>query len=120
MSNNSKKKIEIHNKISPIFQQINVDGAHGGITPQGKINLNFFAERFPIPKSTVFEVENNKICSKISDSEDSKKGIIREYHFGVYMNLETARGLSLWLQERINQLDMIIKGKQNGTDTSKQ
>jgi len=119
MTENPKNKIEVHNKISPTFQQINVDGAYGGITPQRKININFFAERSPIPKSTIFEVVDNKIVGKICDSEDSKIGILREYHFGVYMNLETAKALSLWLQENIKALDENIKGKQNDSNSSK-
>jgi hypothetical protein len=101
--------IEVHNKISPLFQQISIDGAFGGITPQGKINLNFFSERLPIPKSSTFEISENKVIKKISDSPDSKKGIIREYSFGVYMNLETAKGIGLWLKEQVEKLESAQK-----------
>jgi len=104
-----KQTIEVHNKISPLFQQISIDGAFGGITPQGKINLNFFAERLPIPKSSIFEISGNKTAKKISDSPDSKKGIIREYSFGVYMNLNTAKGISLWLQEQVEKMEAAQK-----------
>ena len=49
-----KKTITIHNKISSDFREIHVDGAYGGLTPRGLINLNFYAERAPIPKSSEF------------------------------------------------------------------
>ena len=108
------KTIAFHNKISPAFQQVHVDGAIGGVTPRGKININFFAERFPIPKSAVFEVEANTLGKKIADSEDSKVGIIREYHFGVYMDLDTAKSLSNWLVSKIGEFET-RQGEKNGT-----
>ena len=111
--NSKRKEIEIHNKVSSSFQQINVDGAYGGVTPSGKINLNFFSERYPIPKSTFFEIKNDKLIKKIRDSAESKKGIIREYNFGIYMDLRTAKGLSLWLQDCIKNMEKKEREKKN-------
>ena len=111
--NKKEKEIEIHNKVSSAFQQINVDGAYGGITPSGKINLNFFSERYPIPKSTFFEIKNDKLIKKVRDSSESKKGIIREYNFGIYMDLRAAKGLSLWLQECVKNMEKRGKETKN-------
>ena len=38
-------QIIFYNKISPNFKEIHVDGAFGGVTPKGDMNLNFYAER---------------------------------------------------------------------------
>jgi hypothetical protein len=101
-------RVTFHNKISSNFREIHVDGALGGLTPKGLININFFAERFPIPKSTDFEILNgNSLGERLGDSSDSKDGIIREYEFGVYMDVDTAKELMNWLNEKIQQAEII-------------
>jgi hypothetical protein len=107
---NNTSRITIHNKINQGFRQIHIDGALGGITPKGLINLNFFAERFPIPKSTDFEIDKEtKTLKRIEDSNDTKEGIIREYEFGVYMNIETAKNILSWLQIKVDEYNNLIK-----------
>lgn len=99
--------VVIHNKISDYYKAYHVDGAYGGITPQGILSLSFFAERFPIPKSTEFKVnqESGRIVSKIADSPDSKTGVIREYEAGIYMSLDTAKEIIKLLQTKIDQIE---------------
>lgn len=99
---NDKKAttVTVHNKISNSFRELHVDGAYGGITPKGLCNINFYAERLAIPKASDFKIEDNKLV-KVSDSVDSKKGIIREFETGVYMTLETAKELHKWLGDQI-------------------
>ena len=103
--------LTIHNKVSSNFREVHVDGAFGGITPQGLMNLSFYAERFPIPKSSNFKVENNKIGTLISNSEDSKKGILREYEFGIYMTAEVAKSLIILLSGKIVELEKMKKSE---------
>ena len=90
----------VHNKISKSFRELHVDGAYGGITPKGLCNINFYAERLAIPKASEFKIEDEKLV-KISDSADSKKGIIREFETGVYMTIDTAKELHKWLGDQI-------------------
>lgn len=102
--------ITFHNKISSSFREIHADGIYGGLTPRGLINLNFFAERFPIPKSTEFNlIDNKKVGEKLEDSIDSKIGIIREYEVGVYMQIEIAKNLSKFLQDKIKEFEEMDK-----------
>ena len=104
----SDKELELtfHNKINPHYRQIHVDGAIGGITPKGLINISFYAERFPVPQSTTYSVVNgNQLGEKIADKEQTKHGIIREYEFGVYMNLEAARDLKTWLDMKLREFE---------------
>lgn len=98
--NKKSPTVTIHNKISNSFRELHVDGAYGGITPKGLCNINFYAERLAIPKASDFNVEDDKLV-KISDSADSKNGIIREFETGVYMTLETAKELHKWLGDQI-------------------
>lgn len=117
---NKKNNITFHNQKNNGFREIHVDGALGGITPRGMINLNFFAERFPIPKSTDFNIINEKVVGeKMEDSIDSKTGIIREYEFGVYMGIETARSLSKLLSDKIKEYEQLKKTQTHDKSNAK-
>lgn len=106
----SNNHITIHNKISPSYREIHVDGAYGGVTPKGQLALSFYAERFPIPKSSDFEIDlTGSKMTKIADSDDSKKGVLREYEFGVYMTYESAKALLDFMQKKISELEEIQK-----------
>lgn len=107
-----KTNLTFHNKISPNFKQVHVDGAYGGLTPPGYINLSFYAERFPIPKSSDYSLkEDFTLGKKLGDSIDSKSGIVREYEFGIYFDLKTAVSIRDFLNERIKELETINNNK---------
>lgn len=101
---NKPKSVTIYNKISNSFRELHFDGAYGGITPKGQFNINFYAERLSIPKSSDFNIEENRLV-KVSDSEDSKQGIIREFETGIYMTLETAMEIHKWLGEQLSKFE---------------
>jgi hypothetical protein len=102
----TQRVVTFHNKVNPNFRQIHVDGAFGGITPPGFINMSFYAERFPMPKSTNYLInENNTLGEKVEDSRDSKTGVIREYEFGIYCDLKTAINIRNFLNDRILELE---------------
>jgi len=42
---------------SNLFRVVRVDGAHGGVSPKGSIQLAFFSERQPIPQKETYAVE---------------------------------------------------------------
>lgn len=107
-----QKKLTIHNKISAIFREIHVDGAYGGLTPRGLINLNFYAERAPIPRSSEFEITaENTLGKSLGDSEDSKTGILREYEFGIYMDIAVAKAIITLLTNKISEYETAINKK---------
>lgn len=101
------KKITIHNKISGNYRQVHVDGAFGGITPRGLINLSFYAERTPIPKSSEFAIENNYFGTLLSNSDDSKNGVLREFEFGIYTDISVAKALIKLLSEKIEDFEKL-------------
>lgn len=105
----AKNKVTIYNKISPNYRQIHVDGAYGGLTTRGLINLSFYAERLPIPKASDFDItEQGTVGNFSSNSEDSKTGIIREYDFGIYMDLPAAKSLVDFLSTKITELQKLL------------
>jgi len=116
MAKTNTQKITVHNKFANTYRQIHVDGAYGGITPRALINLSFFAERVPIPKSSDFEIENNAIGKLIKNSDDTKTGVLREYEFGVYMSIEVAKSIVALLSAQIEQFEKLINEQQNAVN----
>lgn len=107
-SNEFPKSVTIFNKIQNNYREIHIDGAFGGITPQGLINVSFFAERSPIPKSAKFNVTpQGTVGNQISISEDSKQGIVREFEFGVYMAPHVAVAVIAFLQGQLTILETL-------------
>ena len=112
----AKKKqsnsITIHNIKNSLYRQVHIDGAHGGITPNGFINVNFFSQRGVIPKGTEFEInEEGQIKRPIKDIEESKQGIVREFEFGTYMDINTCISIKEFLERKIEEYNSILKTK---------
>ena len=102
-----QESIIIHNIKNSSFRQIHVDGAHGGITPSGYINLNFYSQRGVIPTGTEFTINDGQISEPIKDIEGSKTGIIREFELGVYMDINACESLKVFLEQKINEFRKI-------------
>jgi hypothetical protein len=104
------KKITVHNKISSNYRQLHVDGAFGGVTPMGFMNLSFYGERAPIPKATDYNLtDEGFLGSVISNSPDTKTGILREFEFGIYMNLNVAKAMVVLLNSKIEEFESVTK-----------
>ena len=97
-------KVEFHYIKSNYFRVIHADGVYGGATPRGFIHMDFFSERSPIPQKVTQEVTQSGQLGQEVGSE-GKKGIVREVEVGVVINLEHARSLVSWLQERIRLIE---------------
>lgn len=103
---NNKETIVIHNVKNYGFRQVHVDGAHGGITPNGFLNLNFYSQRAVIPKGTEFSIsDSGELGDAIKDIDDTKKGIIREFEFGTYMDINTCISLKNFLEKKIEEFN---------------
>lgn len=113
MSKNKQlSSITIHNIKNSLYRQVHVDGAHGGITPSGFINVNFFSQRGVIPKGTEFEINSEgQITRPIKDIDDSKQGIIREFEFGTYMDINTCISIKEFLERKIEEYKSITNKK---------
>lgn len=101
-------EIKFHNKFNPLYRSVHIDGASGGVSPRGYLNLNFFAERNCVPLDTtvITDDKTGKIVS-FKDSEDSKIGILREFEFGAYIDLKTAKELLAFLANKIQELEQV-------------
>ena len=91
------------------FRVIHVDGAHGGITPSGNIQMAFFSDRQPIPQIVVHHVDQdgNVSAEEIASERVSKTGIVREVEVEAIMSLASAKVLVKWLADKISTLEKI-------------
>ena len=89
------------------FRVIRVDGVHGGLAPKAHvIQMAFFSERRPIPKKETFQLKEGKLGEQIA--KEQRDAIIREVEIEALMDLETAKAVSKWLEEKI---DLMAKFK---------
>lgn len=108
----SKDSLIIHNIKNANYRQIHVDGAHGGITPTGYINLNFYSQRGAIPKGTEFELSpDGQIGEAIKNIEGTKNGIVREFEFGIYMDIQACESLKQFLELKIEEFKRVTSAK---------
>lgn len=105
-------KVDFHYIKSNHFRVIHADGVYGGATPRGFIHMNFFSERTPIPQKVVQEVTATGQLGQEIGTE-GKKGIVREVEVGVVINIEHARSLIRWLEERIKPIEDALKQREN-------
>ena len=108
------EKVKFHFIKSNHFRVVHVDGAHGGITPDGHIFAAMFNTRAPIPQISVQRVEDNKLGGEIREERVSKDGLVREVEVGLMMNLNTAESLHRWLGEKIATLRKVVDKTDNG------
>ncbi len=82
-----------------------VNGAYGGVTPQGDLVLNFYFERLPIPNSVTHIINDDGTLGEITAIHPQESIVIRYIQNGVILNLNSARQLQMWLSEKIDQME---------------
>ena len=107
---NSQKDVEFHYIKSNTFRVVHADGVWGGPTPRGYITMAFYSERAPIPKRLVHEITSEGTLGR-ETSRDARAGIVREVDVEVMMDLDLAKGLLRWLEEKVTVLE---KGNSQG------
>ncbi len=86
-----------------------VNGAYGGINPQGEIAVNFYVERSPIPRTEIYSLnEDGSLDSPIEiEPENHTQNIIRFIETGILLNLENAKKIHQWLGQHITSLESL-------------
>lgn len=109
-----EKKIRVFYIKSNYFRVVHVDGAHGGITPQGNIFAALYSQRAPIPQTTTHTLGTDGVLKEIEGERTGKEGIIHEVEVGIMMNLPTAESFHNWLGEKIDTLKKIAAKRTEG------
>lgn len=97
-------KVRIRFIRSNLCRTIQMDGAWGGVTPQGLIHMAIFNERWDAPtESTVAISPDGRSLPEIPDEVEAR--VIREIEANVFMSLVTAVSLRDWLNRKIADLE---------------
>lgn len=91
---------------SNFFRVISVDGAFGGLSPQGRsIHMALFSERRPLPQKTVHQLgEGGTLGDELLDRRESRSAFVREIEVDVVMDLPTALAVRKWLTRKIEEM----------------
>ena len=103
------KKVLFKYKFPETYNPVYANGAHGGITPQGELCLNFFLERQPVPnKETYGFSDDGRVTAKPIEFEPVDKAdavFVRYVSTGVVMSMDTARRLMALIQRQLAVFD---------------
>jgi hypothetical protein len=98
--------LEFHFLKSNYFRVIHIDGAFGGASLDGGIQMVLFSERLPIPDLVVHQVSDAGLVGpEIRESRVTRNGIVREAEVLAVMNLRSAKALRAWLDDKITYLE---------------
>ena len=93
----------------PSLTTVHVDGAFGGITPNGHIDINLYSERNPIPTLVFHPLTDGKLGDEIRSERVTRDGVVRELEVGAVMDVRAARGLRDWLTSQIEELEKTLR-----------
>ena len=93
------KSLNIRYRNNPAYRSVHATGAYGGTLPNGEICLGIFSERTHFPESAIVEVDEQTKQGK--ETVQVEKGIVREMEVGIIMNLDVAKAIRVWLDDKI-------------------
>ena len=103
-----EKELQFHYVKSNFFRVLHVTGAFGGLSPQLFIHMNVFGDRLPLPTLSTQKIDAIEGRSP-EVIKEGKQGVIREVEADIVLDIETAKNLVVWLRDKINQAEMIVK-----------
>lgn len=102
------KKIKFKYIFNQQYNPKYVNGAFGGIGPQGEIIINFYMERAALPNAQTFSLENDQVSEEIIEDrepEDHPHSFVRFVENGVVLDYKNAKEIHRWLGEHIKKLE---------------
>lgn len=104
--------IEFQYMFEKSYNPTYVNGAYGGVNPQGEIIAHFYFERSAIPYSELHEIEqtvdgNVDMKQEVYEYQPNNydKIFLRFVNSGIIMNLATAKRIYEWLGRHIQSLE---------------
>ncbi len=106
------REISIHYIKSNTFRVIYAEGAHGGLSPNGKIQMGLYNERQPIPQQTQHAIEQVgkhavKVGKEIVEKRIGRTGVVREVETEILMDVGAAKLIGQWLLDQVAAVDRL-------------
>jgi len=83
------------------YRRFEVEGVHGGITPQGKVNAYIYTESVHLPKKTTRTVGPEGEIGEPKHHHGSEARVVREVEGALSMDPETTLSIIEWLVEQL-------------------
>lgn len=97
---------------SNFFRVVHADGVHGGVTAKGGLQVAFFSERKPLPKTETYRIHQGHVGECVG--AEIREAIVREVEVEVLMNLSMAKAMYQWLGDKIESAEKLSEeGKRN-------
>ena len=107
------KSIPVHYIKTNNYRSYHADGVFGGLTPNKKVYMEFFLQRQVTPKIIEYSVTKGELGAEVK--REGKEGFVREIEAGIIMDIDVARVLRDWLDDKIKTVERLntskIKGK---------
>ena len=94
---------------SNFFRVIHANGAIGGPTPQGHLHIAFYSERAAIPRRVVHELNTDGTLRQLREVQ-SRDFMARELDVDVFLSIDAAESLHIWLGQQIEIMKAINDG----------
>ncbi len=111
------KTVDVHYIKTLNYRSYHADGIFGGLTPSGKVYMEFFIQRLPTPQVIEYNVTPDRTIGD-EVKRTGKKGFIREIEAGLVMDISVAKILKNWLEKRIEQAEKefgsVVKDNKDG------
>jgi len=109
---NKEKEIKVKFHIPDNHKLHFTTSVWGGINAKGMVEIHFLHDRPPLPKTSTDVIDENGNLLK-SDIDTSGYGIVRTIQTGVVMDIDSAKSLLTWLQQKIETWELKNKEGNN-------
>lgn len=100
-----EKKLAIRYKTSPNYQTYTADGLYGGFTPEGRLIMDYYVEKWDAPEFTIHKIGDDGKFSNEPIEKRGFEGITREKQFGLILNIHRAYELREWLNQKLKDAE---------------
>lgn len=95
---------------SNLFRVVHANGAFGGLSGRGELHIGFYSERLEFPDtSKVLVSPTGEVSHEVFEGIGKH---VREIEVDVVVDIDTAKQLRAWLDNKITSVEMIIKEAQ--------
>lgn len=106
------KTIKFRYIFSDNYNPTFASGAYGGVTPDGRLVVNFYLERQGLPHSQTYELSDAGVLGKevSEEPEDYRHTLVRFVDMGIVLDLKSAKVINEWLGKQIEELERRERG----------
>lgn len=111
METKKNPTIDIKFEKAPTYRVYYVDGAWGGLSPRGKVNVDFFVDKMDLPEKVKYTTRTDGKLGEIKERIPNDVDYVREMQFGIMLDIPVAEALKDWLEKKIKEHHLVFDNK---------